>query len=486
MIKKNRDNFRELFNKFMDAVFIIDAATGIIIDCNCAAGELVGRKKTELIGEHENILYPSEKRHERFIRKLREHLKVEDGISLCTWVVTKEGDRKDVSMRAGSVEVNGKKVMQVLFRDVTDLKKSEIILQESDITERKLKEEILYQTRKDWDDTFNSINDFITIHDINFNILNANTSARKLLKLPDLTEDKAKCYNHYHGKNRPPEGCPVRTCLKTGKVETFELFESHLGKYIEIRALPRFDNKKQITGFVHIVRDIGRLKKGEEQLESSRRDSRNLAEHLLDVREEERINIARDIHDELAQILTTLNMDLLSLDKKLRRNQKSLSNEIKSMSKLSRTAIHAVQRVSLDLRPGLLYDLGLQAAIKCYSRNMGKKSGISFALDLDSKESKLDQKLAITVFRIFQEALTNVVRHSNATWVKVRSKQSAGNLVMEERDNGTGITRRQISDPQSLGIAGMQERVNILGGKIKISGTRNRGTTVSAIIPLGK
>jgi signal transduction histidine kinase len=302
----------------------------------------------------------------------------------------------------------------------------------------------------------------------------------------DLTEDKAKCYNYYHGKNRPPEGCPVRTCLKTGKVETFELFESHLGKYIEIRALPRFDNKKQITGFVHIVRDIGRLKKGEEQLESSRRDSRNLAEHLLDVREEERINIAREIHDELAQILTTLNMDLLSLDKKLRRNQKSLSNEIKSMSKLSRTAIHTVQRVSSDLRPGLLYDLGLQAAIKCYSRNLGKKSGISFALDLDSKESKLDQKLAITVFRIFQEALTNVVRHSNATWVKVRLKQSAGNQVMEVRDNGTGITRQQISDPQSLGIAGMQERVNILGGKIKISGTRNRGTTVSAIIPLGK
>jgi len=341
------------------------------------------------------------------------------------------------------------------------------------------------QSRHDWENTFNTITDMITVHDNNYNVIRANKAAEKFLKLPDLFKNKvAKCFKYYHGTAKPPEGCPSCACYKSGKPATFELYEPHLGKDIEIRALPRLDSKKQIVGLIHVVRDISQRKQREIQLETSRSELRNLTAHLLSVREEERLHVAREIHDELAQTLTILNMELLNLDSKLPKSSTSLHEITDSMAKAINSSINTVRKISSDLRPKLLDDLGLQAAIKWHAKKLKDHGGIECNTSLDFSENHINKTHAITVFRIVQEAVTNVVRHANATRVEVTLKEYSDNLLININDNGTGITKEQISSPGSLGLIGLRERVRLCKGKIKISGAPDQGTTVSVSIPL--
>ncbi|GAB4538828.1 MAG: hypothetical protein Fur0020_07750 [Thermodesulfovibrionia bacterium] len=131
-----------------------------------------------------------------------------------------------------------------------------------DITERKRIEAQLYEITHDWEDTFNSITDMVTIHDRDWNIIRANKSAERILHLPILSLDKeTKCFRYYHGTEKPPPGCPSCQCLQTGKPATFELFEPHLDMFLEIRAMPRFDSNNNLIGLIHIVRDITEIKR---------------------------------------------------------------------------------------------------------------------------------------------------------------------------------------------------------------------------------
>ncbi len=134
-----------------------------------------------------------------------------------------------------------------------------------DITERKMVSEAILQSIQDWEDTFNTITDMITIHDRDFNIIRANKAAEKILGLPFLLPG-TKCYKYYHGKDDPMEGCPSCDCLKTGMPVSFEIFEPYLNMFLEIRSIPRFDVNKKLAGLLHVVRDISERKKMEEIL----------------------------------------------------------------------------------------------------------------------------------------------------------------------------------------------------------------------------
>ncbi len=344
---------------------------------------------------------------------------------------------------------------------------------------------ILLRSLKDWEEIFNAMTDIITIHDKDFNIIYANTSAKKILGLPNMEINKVtKCFSFYHGTECPPSGCPSCDCVKSGKPAVFELFEPHLGRNIEIRAMARFDKKNKIIGVIHICRDITERKKSEEQLKGSREKLRNLTAHLNLVREEERKHIAREIHDELAQALTALKIDLFWMNKRLSEDQLELQEKITSMSGLIDMTIKSVRRISSELRPGLLDDLGLQAAMEWQAKEFQSRTGIKCEIYFKTDDLNLEQDRATAVFRIFQETLTNVVRHAGATKVRVNLKEMTDCLSMEVSDNGRGITDAQITNPKSFGLMGIQERVHLLGGIIKIRGVSGKKTVVKVDIPL--
>ncbi len=210
---------------------------------------------------------------------------------------------------------------------------------------------------------------------------------------------------------------------------------------------------------------------------------RALSARLQNVREEERTAIAREIHDELGQALTGLKMDL-SWMTRLPRSQEALARKVESMSPLIDSIIQSVRKISSALRPGVLDDLGLSAAIEWQSREFQERTGIECELSIPQEEPRLSKILSTAVFRIFQEILTNIARHSGATQVKVTLKKEDSLLLLVVSDNGRGISQKNIRNPKSLGLLGMKERAGILGGIIEIEGRRGVGTTIHLKLPL--
>ncbi len=221
----------------------------------------------------------------------------------------------------------------------------------------------------------------------------------------------------------------------------------------------------------------------EEELRSSREQLRSLNLYLQAAREEERTRIAQEIHDELGQELTALKMDLASLRRHLDKDKKSAIEKVESMSKLVDMTIRDVQRISTELRPGVLDDLGLPSATEWQCEEFQKRTGIPCEVALSDESFVLDADRSTAFFRILQETLTNVIRHANATKVHVWLERGEAETVLEVKDNGVGITEGQISDPRALGLIGMRERVRALRGEFTISGAPAKGTSVRVRIP---
>lgn len=240
------------------------------------------------------------------------------------------------------------------------------------------------------------------------------------------------------------------------------------------------------TGLSVYAKNITERTQAEQELRRSREQLRNLADHLQSVREEERTNIARELHDELGQNLTGLKMGIVWLAKRMPTDQKPILEEMEAISTLIDMTIKIVQRISAELRPGLLDNLGLAAAIEWQVKEFEKKTGIVCKLNIYPEEIVVDDKLATVIFRIFQESLTNVARHSGATSVAVSLKERSGILKLMVIDNGKGISKAEISDSKSFGLIGMRERIHPWGGEVKIKGLPNKGTTVLIMIPLNK
>lgn len=236
--------------------------------------------------------------------------------------------------------------------------------------------------------------------------------------------------------------------------------------------------------------DITERKRFEEQLRTSREQLRALSAHLQSVREEERVNIAREVHDELGQVLTALKMDLSLLNYKLMESsavipRRKLFDEIKSMSNLVDTTIQSVRKIVTELRPEVLDHLGLMAAIEWQAQEFQTRTGIICNVDsnLDSIEME-DRDCATAIFRVLQETLTNVARHSNATRVDITLKEMGEALILRVKDNGRGITEIEMSNAKSFGLLGIKERTFLLGGEVEILGEPGDGTCITVEIPL--
>jgi signal transduction histidine kinase len=221
----------------------------------------------------------------------------------------------------------------------------------------------------------------------------------------------------------------------------------------------------------------------EEQLRQSHKQLRALSVYLQHVREEEQIRIAREVHDELGQSLTGLKLQLTWLCNRLPKDLKPLHEKTRSMSARIDETIQTVRRIATELRPALLDTAGLIATLEWQAHEFQRQTGIQCRVKSVVQETLWDQDLNTAFFRIFQETLTNIIRHANATQVEVRFLKTNGHLVLEVKDNGRGISEAEINNTKSIGLLGMRERAALLGGEIRLRGEPGKGTTVSVRIP---
>ena len=231
--------------------------------------------------------------------------------------------------------------------------------------------------------------------------------------------------------------------------------------------------------------EVAERKLAEAQLRTSEENLRALAAHLQSVREEERTRISREIHDQLGQELTGLKIEVNWIATRLPDGNKALVTRAHSALHLIDDIVQSVRRIAAGLRPAISDQLGLAAAIEWQTKDFRKRTGIRCKLALPADMPALDQEGATAMYRVFQELLTNVARHAEASRVEVTMEVDGEILVLSVEDNGKGIGKASLFGANALGFLGMRERLRPLGGNIEVDETREKGTKVSAYIPIG-
>lgn len=235
--------------------------------------------------------------------------------------------------------------------------------------------------------------------------------------------------------------------------------------------------------FLSIIRDQTERIRAEKELQQYYRQLKELNAYLQNVREDERSNIAREIHDELGQQLTVLKMDISWLNKKLADKDPVITERLHGLIEMIDNTVRSVRRISSELRPSMLDDLGLPAAIEWQAQEFSKRTGLSIESDIELLDMKLPGKVSISLYRVYQESLTNIARHAGATEVKVCLKPVDDKLLLTVTDNGKGFLPKDIDNRKTLGILGMKERVALIGGSCEIESEPGKGTHVRVIVP---
>ncbi len=353
-----------------------------------------------------------------------------------------------------------------------------------DITDKKLAEEAL----RLYKNLLNQSNDATFVVDTTTgNFLDVNAKACTSLKYDSEELLKMKVMDVCMAMQDEPS---FKQYLKEISKKGFLMFECMFkrkdGVTFPVELNTKLVTQEEKDYLVAVVRDITERKQSEEALEDSREQLRNLASHLQSVQEDERGRIARDVHDEFGQVLTALKYDISWLAGKLTREQKPLLDMTQGMSELIDGAVDTVQKITSELRPSLLDDLGLVPAMEWHSEQFHKRTGIKSSVICNRESFDLDKSQSTALFRIFQEAMTNIARHAKATEAYTSLIQDNKEIVLAVIDNGKGITQKELTSAHSMGLLGMRERAFSLSGKVDISGIKGKGTTVTVTISIPK
>ena len=267
-------------------------------------------------------------------------------------------------------------------------------------------------------------------------------------------------------------------------VETEERRKDGTPLRIEGHYLCVYDDQRRITGHLGIQRDITDRYLAAAEISRSREELRALSAHLETVREEERTRIARELHDELGQALTGIKLDIAWLEHRLNRHVSAeISGRYRSLLERLDEIMVSVQRIVTELRPSVLDHLGLPDAVEWVTHEFAARTGLELDLVVDVNGGSADS-VASAVFRMLQEALTNVARHAEARRLTVALRQNASSLSLDVSDDGRGITATELGGARSLGLIGLRERARACGGTLEIRGVPGQGTTVSLHLPL--
>jgi PAS domain S-box-containing protein len=258
-------------------------------------------------------------------------------------------------------------------------------------------------------------------------------------------------------------------------------------RWFLIRTVPLFDEQGQIVKWYGTSTDIEDRKRAEEEVRTTSEQLRALSARLRSAREEEDIRIAREIHDELGAALTSLRWELEGLKKTICEPGKAttdLQEKLDAMLDMTDGMVNMVRRIASDLRPVVLDVLGLKEAIEWQAQQFKDRTGIAVHCETSPAGFALNPEQSTAVFRIFQEALTNIRRHAGATRVDVTMLMDPRSFVLSVSDDGRGITEDEKSGQLSIGLLGMRERAHVIGGEIEVAGVEGEGTTVTVRLPL--
>ena len=434
--------------------------------------KITGYSQLELLDNkelsYEDLIYSEDKEMVR--REVFKTLDTQNQFELEYRIVRKDGSIRWVWERGLQIDekLNGVPLLEGIIED---------------ITEKKLAQEALKESEAKWRSLTENSPDIITLVNAEEKIQFINRTLPGVMKdeligrntidtVPEEYRERArKCFKY------------VLNSGKTDSYTTIYYTESGEELYFQVMVGPVFKEKK-IAGVVSSARDITPQKIAEKRIHESHTRLRNLAERLQMIREEERAAVSREIHDDLGQVLTALKMDISSLQSKSNLGKDELNARTEKMIELVNSSIQTVKRISTELRPGILDDLGLFPAIEWQVEEFQNRTGINCQLEIEGEMNLSEDEVSIAVFRIFQETLTNITRHANATQTVIKLFCSDKYLTLEVRDNGKGISAEQLYGPRSLGILGMRERVHILRGEFEISGEASGGTKVQVKIPL--
>ena len=252
---------------------------------------------------------------------------------------------------------------------------------------------------------------------------------------------------------------------------------------------PIMDEKGNLVEVISMGIDVTEREKSKEELLKSEQKLRALASHLQSVREEERSTIARELHDELGQILTSIKMNLMMMTKQVLQDDESFDkkvfeNEINSMNEMIEHSVRRLKKLISELRPEVLDNLGLIPAIEWLIELFIKRSGIKVNFKVESKNLILSKDMQLNMYRIVQESLTNAIRHSKATEINLSIFETGNNLKIKIQDNGKGFNPDLLEPLHSIGITGMKERALSFGAELNIQSSSGKGTTVLLSVPL--
>jgi PAS domain S-box-containing protein len=273
----------------------------------------------------------------------------------------------------------------------------------------------------------------------------------------------------------PPSRYELKVQTKTREERWIDFIDGYI----------QYEGKLAVIGTAF---DITERKRAEQELRASREQLRALSARIDSIREEEKTTIAREIHDGFGQELTAIKMDLALLLQRVESGEvitpPALAEELKATTKLVDRSIRTVREIATELRPWAIDTLDLHAAVEWQAKEFQTHTGIACSVYSTVEGFTLDRRRTNAIFRILQEALTNIARHSAAHFVTVELTRSDGSLILKVRDDGRGITEEQMKRGTSLGIVGMRERALFLGGELDIQGVMGKGTVVAVRVPI--
>ena len=358
---------------------------------------------------------------------------------------------------------------------------------EADITERKQVEESLQSSEKRFRVLYDDNPSMLFTVDEDGKVLSVNQFGINQLGYSKDQLVGKSMINLFHEEDKPLAQEYLKQCFaEPDKVHNWELRKIRQGGTVfyvreTVRVVGDFDCKP--TALI-MCEDITERKQAEKMVLKSRERLRNLATRLHAVREEERMSIAREIHDELGQTLTGLRIDLAWILEQGPKRNKALIERARASLLLVDETLETVRRISHELRPAMLDDLGLEAAIEWQIEEFSNRTSCDYKFNLKTEDIGIDDVRDTVVFRILQEALTNAARHAKANQVNVSLSSADGRLVLEVADNGCGITKAALESNNSIGLIGMWERAGSLGGKVDIKRDTQGGTKVKLDLPL--